>query len=756
MPCTEHPSYNEEKKHLAETLVLVDKTLQESRQSKNKIDSEIDYLLKSAVSDSSLDSVDLSVNRLLQGTFALKVKNLVEAQKKPYFARIDFFEEGTNEPDRIYIGKMCLIRDEDMKPVIVDWRAPVAGLYYEERLGPAHYLCPKGDVKGELSLKRQFSIENGELLQLFDIDITTNDEFLQGYLGANADNRLKDIVSTIQAEQNRIIRADMWTPLVVQGAAGSGKTTIALHRIAYLVYNHEKNFRPENFMILAPTTLFLDYISEILPELGVDRVRQATFENFGMELIGKRFKFRNPNEKLMMLTSGKNIEQANKLKDASSLKCSMGYKELLDRFLDIVESSMLPKRDFTLLGFVVMTYKELQSLFIEEYKRFPVKNRLDEIKKHMSYMMEKKKKIFAAKIEKDCADEVLRLKETLEDTLQRQSEIQEVFKRRDFKIKALEREGRKAVSSYLAGILKKQAFEHYKDFIVYLRDTAENETEAFAAEWSRQVLNSSRIEIEDLAPIIYIKYRIHGIDEKIPVRHIVIDEAQDFSAFQIYVMKKIVKDSSFTILGDLCQGIHSYRSLKSWEELTTGVFADRRTQLLTLEQSYRTTIEIMDAANRIAEKMALPNVPKARPVLRHGEPVRFIKDSSYAEREESIAGRIEELLEKGLELIAVIAKTAEESELLHYGLRRKIPDITLITGAEGEYKGGVMVVPAHLAKGLEFDAVILSDVSSGKYSLSDMDAKLLYVAMTRAMHIMDIHYMSKISPLLEGSTSVEI
>lgn len=755
MPCKDHLSYEEEHARLSETLALVHKTLQESLHNKNKIDTEIDRLLKSSSTDSSLDYVDLSVSKLLQGAFALKLNNLVEAEKKPYFARIDFLEEGQDQLEKLYIGKICLIRDEDMKPIIIDWRAPVASLYYEERLGPAHYLCPKGDVQGVLKVKRQFSIEKGELLNIFDIDITTNDEFLQGYLGANAENRLKDIVSTIQAEQNQIIRADMWTPLIVQGAAGSGKTTIALHRIAYLVYTHEKTFKPESFMIIAPNTLFLDYISEILPELGVDRVRQTTFEDFGMDLIGKRFKFRDPNEKLMLLASGKNKEQAEKLKDASSLKCSMRFKELVDGFLDALEASMLPKKDFSIFNETVMSYRELQALFLREYKRLPVKNRLEELKKHMVYRVSKKKNTFAARLEKDCSNEVLALKETLENTLDRQAKIQDAFKRRDFRLKALEREGKKAINDYLSGILKKPAFEHYKDFIIYLRDTAADEVEAYAAQWSQQVLKSSRIETEDLAPIIYIKYRIHGIDEKIPVRHIVIDEAQDFSAFQLYVIKKIIKDSSFTILGDLCQGIHSYRSLKSWEELIEGVFTDRRSKLLTLEQSYRTTIEIMDAANIVSKKMAIPGVPLAKPVFRHGEPVKLIKDRSIKDRDENIVNRIDELLTKGMELIAVITKTAEECELLHYSLRKRIMGLTLITGAEGEYHGGVMVLPAHLAKGLEFDAVILSDASYNQYSFSDTDAKLLYVAMTRAMHIMDIHFIDKLSPLLEGSLLVE-
>ncbi len=756
MSCQEHPSYHEEEQRLTYTLKLVNQTLSESRLNKNKVDTEIDRLKKTGTSDSSLDYVDLSINYQLQSAFALKLRNLVEAQKKPYFARIDFAEDGTRDQELLYIGKMCLIRDEDMKPVIIDWRAPVASLYYEERLGRAHYLCPKGDVTGELKLKRQFSIEEGQLRNIFDIDITTNDEFLQGYLGASADNRLKDIVSTIQAEQNHIIRADMWTPLIVQGAAGSGKTTIALHRIAYLVYTHEKTFNPESFMIIAPNTLFLDYISEILPELGVDRVRQTTFEDFGLDLIGKRLKFRNPHEKLMLLASGKDRDMAEKLKAASSLKCSMAFKRLLDGFLDAVEASMLPKKDFTLFNEMVMSYKELQDLFIREYKRLPVRNRLEELKKHMAYRISKKKGAFAAKFEKDCADEVLSLKESMEDSSERQRCIADVFNRRDFKLKALDREGKKAINDYLAGILKKQPFEHYKDFILYLRDAASNEIEAYAAQWSQDVLKSSKIEVEDLAPMIHIKYRIHGIDEKIPVRHIVIDEAQDFSAFQLYVIRQIIKDSSFTILGDLCQGIHSYRSLKSWEELMEEVFFDRRSEMLTLEQSYRTTIEIMEAANNVARKMAIPGVPLAKPVFRHGEPVRLIHDASDRERDEAISYRIQELLEKDFRLIAVIAKTAEACELIHHQLRRKIKDITLITGAEGEYNGGVMVVPAHLAKGLEFDAVILTDVSQGVYSLSDMDAKLLYVAMTRAMHVMDIHYTKHISPLLEGFPFVEI
>jgi DNA helicase-2/ATP-dependent DNA helicase PcrA len=290
MPAKDHNAYKEEKERLDFTLGYVEKTFSKMLKEKDRIDEETTLSKRTFEAESSQAYIEFMINNMFKESIRLKLRNLETARSKPYFSRIDFKEEGKQEPEKIYIGKMCLMRDEDHEMIIVDWRAPIANLYYEERLGESSYNCPDGNIKGELSLKRQFSIDKGKLNEIFDIDITTNDEFLQGYLGASADNRLKDIVSTIQWEQNQVIRADMWKPLIVQGAAGSGKTTIALHRIAYLIYTYEKSFEPENFMIIAPSRLFLNYISEVLPELGVERVKQATFEDFAMELIGQKFK----------------------------------------------------------------------------------------------------------------------------------------------------------------------------------------------------------------------------------------------------------------------------------------------------------------------------------------------------------------------------------------------------------------------------------------------------------------------------------
>ncbi len=725
----------------------------ESEATKHSIDREVSRLKETGDPDSSIDYVDLSVNLLIQGSLELKLRNLEEAARKPYFARVDFQEDGAARAEPIYIGKMVLIREEDMKPVIIDWRAPISSLYYEERLGDAHYPAPRGDIVGQMSLKRQYTIENAELKNLFDIDITTNDTFLQSYLGANADSRLKDIVSTIQAEQNRIIRADMWTPLIVQGAAGSGKTTIALHRIAYLVYTHEKTFKPENFMIIAPTALFLNYISEILPELGVDRVRQTTFEDFAMDLIGKRFRVRDPNEKLTILAENREPVWANRLAEASRLKASTRYKVLLDRFMDEMELEMLPDHHFSVLGEVLLTRSELTKLFTVEYRRWPVKNRLEEMKKHMVTAAKRRRNVLASRVERECQIRIDALKAGNESEVDIRMQIIAAYDERDTRLHNLQKDISRTISGYLSGIMKPQAIDWYRRFIGWLAEHAADADEAFVAEWSAKVLADKKIELEDLAPLIHLRYRVHGLEEKIPVRHIVIDEAQDFSAFQFDVIRRIIPDSSFTILGDLCQGIHSYRSLSSWEEIQSQVFQDRRSRILTLEQSYRTTVEIMDAANLVAARMNIPGVAMAKPVVRHSEPVRlqaYRPEDAGRFIHNRIAMRLRELMANGMKLLAVIGKTLEECREIYRHLVREIPEIRLITGAEGEYGGGVMVVPAHLSKGLEFDGVILADAGSARFSDSLMDAKLLYVALTRAMHVLDIHCVGAPSPLLEG------
>ncbi len=395
MAAEKHPSYKEELERCNYTLGYVEKSLDSTVKKKERLDNDIDNVSKHFTSENSQSFIDMMINTTIRDSLALRLRNLFVARSKPYFARIDFREKDSNKKENIYIGKMSLMRDEDQEVIIVDWRAPIANLYYEGRIGEADYWCPGGNIEGELTLKRQFAINEGILQEIFDIDITTNDEFLQTYLGANSDNRLKEIVSTIQVEQNKIIRADMWKPLIVQGAAGSGKTTIALHRIAYLVYTFEKSFEPENFMIIAPNKLFLNYISEVLPELGVERVKQTTFEEFAMELIGKKFKLKDPFEKLTKFVNHnvtkEEIEENNNLKNCSQFKASMLFREVMDEYVKHVESSFIPKEHFKIANTVVFKYAEINDLFLKQYKNWPIVQRIDEIKKYLSNRLKQKK-----------------------------------------------------------------------------------------------------------------------------------------------------------------------------------------------------------------------------------------------------------------------------------------------------------------------------------------------------------------------------
>ncbi len=760
MPAINHPDYKEELERCKKTLGYVNKSLEVTLSKKSSVDNSLERARRHFNAENSQDYIDIIVNSLLQGSMDVKLRNLMAAKNKPYFARIDFVENGKPAPEKLYIGKMSLIRDEDQKLIIVDWRAPVANLYYEGRLGDAAYDCPDGKIEGTLELKRQFSIEKGKLNEIFDIDITTNDEFLQSSLGANADNRLKDIVTTIQAEQNAIIRADMWRPLIVQGAAGSGKTTIALHRIAYLIYNYEKSFSPENFMIIAPNKLFLNYISDVLPELGVEKVRQTTFEEFAQDLVGKRFKLRDANEKLLEFVDYTNTAEEKQrlalVRRTSEFKASMHFKEALDSYLKVIEENFIPKENFIFGSTLIFTYEELNELFINQYKMWPIARRVDEIKKNLKTRIKVKKQIIINQLYESCDKRVAFLKLTVPDEDERQKLVTQAIDKRDHDLGNLESESKTAVQDYIKKISRLSPYEYYKDLVndapMFKRVVSpwlDEEMSQFARSYTADMLKSGWLEIEDLAPIIYLKFCIYGIDEKIPVRHVVIDEAQDFSAFQIFVLKRIIKDSSFTILGDINQGIHSYRGIQDWNEITEHVFSDRKNEFLTLEQSYRTTVEIMNAANIVIDKIKSREVNKGRPVIRHGEEVRIKAMPEKKDIISEILKNLDEFKTLSYKSVAIICKTLKECKEVHALLSKQTNDITLITGKEEVYKSGIVVLPSCLAKGLEFDAVIIFNADAVGYTEDELDIKLLYVAMTRPLHKLYIYHTGEVTPLLK-------
>ncbi|MDR1706292.1 MAG: AAA family ATPase, partial [Clostridiales bacterium] len=525
---------------------------------KQNLDAEIEEFWKVYDPHDKGQNAEALYKAALLESLSLKTKLSALALKKPYFARVDFKEDGMSRPESIYLGKMAVYGSSEAPlPLVADWRAPVASLYYDGRLGEAAYDCPDGRVTGEISLKRQYIIENARLKEFFDIDITANDEFLQLALGSSKDKRLKDIVSTIQAEQNQIIRADMHGPVIVQGAAGSGKTTIALHRIAYLLYNYEKRLAPYNVLVVAPNRYFLSYISEVLPDLGVENVKQTTFEDFAFSFIEKRLKIKEGWEKLAYLLS--NPPDAALVRRVSRIKSSLWFKKIIERYIEKLTLNLLPGRDFDLCGHVLRSKGEIRRLYCQDYAFLPILKRAVELRKYMQSSLKKRKPELLEDIEAYYEKEASRIKRRfLEGSAERREELTRLYNQRDGEIEILTKKSSGLISDYLKKIKPKTAYEYYRAFfedadLFYgcTNGIIKPEDAQAVRDLSLKALEGGGCEAEDLAPIMLLHYALDG-NAGFDIRHIVIDEAQDMSLFQIDMLKTLMNTGSFTILGDLC------------------------------------------------------------------------------------------------------------------------------------------------------------------------------------------------------------
>lgn len=696
-------------------------------------------------SDMNYTMEDIAKGEVLL-TRVKKLENIKKIKDVPYFARMDFKEEN-RDLEKLYIGKISILDNKTAEPIIVDWRAPISNLYYEGKIGSAEYECLGKKIKGDILLKRQYIIEKKQLKKYIDINVTGNDELLQNALEEKADDRLKNIVATIQDEQNKIIRAKINSPLIVQGVAGSGKTTIALHRIAYLIYNYEKEFKPEEFMIIAPTKFFLNYISNILPDLGVNDVRQCTFEDFAYDVIGKKLKISDSNEKLVIIVN-KEFDDINKgkidimIKEAK-YKSSIKFKKIVDDYLLQIENNYMPKNDFYFKDYEIMSYNNINKLFKETYKMYNYNDRIKEIEKNLISELKKKSLLIIDDIRKKRSKELQNL--TGENRIK-------VFDKYEKIIKLLEKDYKKIVKQYLNQISKKDCIQYYKEFIDgYLQNS--DEVMIYLKKNTSNNLQKNEISFEDLAPIMYIQYKIFGIKEKCKIKHVVVDEAQDYGEFQFDILKQILNSNSMTILGDIAQGVHYYRGIENWKKFIDVEFKNVKTVYTTLNKTYRTTKEIMEIANNVINK--LPEFEKeyivlGEPVIDRKNSVNIKKNKNIDELISSINNRINEYLQNDYKSIAIIGKDMNECEEIEKKLRKTRKDIKLIKGKDSEYNSGISVVPSYLAKGLEFDCVIISNANEEKYTYSSLDIKLLYVTITRAMSKLDIFYTGEITGLLKN------
>ena len=616
-------------------------------------------------------------------------KNIV----KPYFARIDFKNVSESTTDVCYIGKVG-VSDFDNKIITVDWRAPIASLYYDSNIGETSYLVEDEIINGELLLKRQYNIENKKLLSFNDVDTVSNDELLKPYLGVNSDARLKNIVSTIQEEQNRIIRSSIKNNIIIQGVAGSGKTTVALHRIAYLVYNYRNIFKDNQYMVIGPNKFFINYISSVLPDLDVNNVNQFDLLEFAEHYLNNKIKINQGYSNL------------------SHYKSSLEFMKYIDDYID---------KHFI--------YKKFHDGFkingIEIISKQYINNIWDELN-------EKKYECFNKKIDRM----ILLIKKYLNDNENLINiRINDYFdsKLKNDNIDNIKKERTLFINNYsknknslLKKYLKKQNCDTLKIYNEILSEINENE--------------DKKLYFEDIGPIIYLNYKLNHNDIYDQIKHVVIDEAQDYNEFTFYALKKILKNSTFSIYGDLAQSLYPYRSLSNWEEIKNHVFIDNL-EIIQLKKSYRTSIEIMNEANKINRGL---NLYEAIPVIRHGDKVEYIKNSN----DHDLKKALDKLIDKKLNSIAIIVKSNDEGIELYNKLSNKYK-INLINEDNLDFVNGICIITSSLSKGLEFDGVVISNASESNYNSNNvLDSKLLYVSMTRAIHNLIVLYNNELNKFL--------
>ncbi|WHZ05600.1 RNA polymerase recycling motor HelD [Neobacillus sp. YX16] len=756
----EHKDYQAEIERLEFTKEYIKSVLEQSKGNKEQFVGNLKEAFADLdTSDSSLSYMTLLTNAQYLELAESELERLASVIGKPYFSRINFTSSGDTNEEILYIGKASLFDRVNQIPIIVDWRSPIANVYYDGRLGDVTYDAYGETQSGYLSLKRQYEIEDGLLKEIRDIDLTTHDELLQKSLSGKADNRLTEIVATIQNEQNDVIRASLKHPIIVQGAAGSGKTTIALHRISYFLYSSGYRFPPEKLMILAPNRLFIDYISAVLPDLGVNKIKQTTYIDFMRNCLGKKIKLIAPNSKLMTLLKGEGKSKSKWLQWVSGYKGSLDFKECIDAYLKDIEYNLAPSKDFIIEKSLLMRGQKINRLFLTEFQYLPIYSRLDKIKNLLANDLRIKKSIILSKINSKYDDALEKaLYSTRLDSDKRRVRVVSIMDLKEKRLNTVEQESKVAVKNYMDPFVKKDIFALYKELMTspellekYSSTLSEIECKRLS-QYCQRIFDKKALELEDLAPLFYMKAKLEGIDEKYKMKSVFIDEAQDYSYFQFAAMKEGFETDLFTIVGDLAQGIHSYRGLNSWEPLVTDIFPNANYH--ALQKSYRTTVEIMHLANDILSIMD-KDLPIVQPVIRHGDKPRFTKiDPSHLQRvRETIEHDIQLLKEEELNSIAIIGRTESECLRIHKMLDNSKLPIQLLEEKQDMKKGSVVILPSYLSKGLEFDAVLILTLEEA-YSVEEVDIKLLYVAMTRPMHRLYLYGGSLTDLLLNKASSV--
>lgn len=696
-------------------------------------------------------------------------KNLMkykESKPQPYFGRIDF-KEARRENESFYIGKFGLGDMSTGEEKVIDWRSPIADLYYSGTYGSTYYVAPNGVINGELNLKRKFLIKNGELLDAFDEGINEIilksgtedgsaliDEYLRINLEESSSSKLKDVVATIQKEQNDIIRTEKNTALIVQGSAGSGKTTIALHRLAYLIYKYKEKVAGDDILVIAPNRIFLDYISDVLPDLGVEHAKQTTFEQLALELLGIKYKIYSKDKKLAELMECDDESKIRFITSSSRMKGSIGYKTIMDRYIRYLEKKDAEVCDIKVEDYILFESKEIKHLFVKELNNLSINSRKDEIKRYFKLKLPDKVNSILDKIDFTYEYQIARLKKLMEDGEERRKKLIELYDERDNKKEDIKNKAKENFENYFSvwkkGFINNLYFELFNNDIIFDEVTGGKIPEALS-KYIKEDLNNNLsngiIDSDDLSAMIYLKIKIEGLSEKYKFKHIVIDEAQDYSLLQMAALKDMAQNNSFTIVGDIGQSVYYYKGIDDWNKLIDSVF-EGNGNYVRLTQSYRSTVEIIEFANKVLSKQKNSLKP-ALPVLRHGKRPEIIEykiEKDFVLKLDEIVDEIHRLNKKN---VAIIGKNYNECKHIKEILKKYSKhSFELIKDTDKVYKSDLIIIPSYITKGLEFDCSIIFDCSIKDYDESELSKKILYVVLTRALHFEYIFYSGELTSLL--------
>ena len=626
-------------------------------------------------------AVRQTVEQTLDSADALKTQQqkLLKLRRSPYFGRFDFRREDENQGSPVYVG-VHHYRDEALRETLVyDWRAPIASLFYDHETGPARYEAPAGTVEGELERKRQFRISDGELEFVIESGVHIVDDVLQEELSrASGDEGMQNIVATIQRDQNAIIRNDEAHTLIIQGVAGSGKTSIALHRIAYLLYRHKDTLSSDDILIISPNRVFADYIGNVLPELGEEQVAEMAMDELAAELLDHQYRFQSAFEQTTQLLE----KDDEALRERIAAKSAPGFLRDLDRYADHLEQS-----SFEAVGWRTGRKIVPDWFFAETWQ------------KHRGVALTER------------VARVLREAET------------QIGIHYNYDLRTDERQAlREAIRGMVRKTTLRQAYTGFFDWL--------GRPELFRP-------RGGRLEYADVFPLIHLKARLEGVRNPRPgIKHLLIDEMQDYAPVQYAVLGKLFRCRK-TVLGDASQSLNPYGGCTA-EDIRRALAAATQVELT---KSYRCTWEIMQFALAIA-----PN-PSLEAMKRHGETpaVRVVARRADMLRElQDAVRRFEATAQQSL---AIIARTQKQARQLHQSLAEAGLDTQLLDAGSAAFSTGVTVCTAPMAKGLEFDQVVIADASARQYA-TELDRNLLYVACTRAMHRLLLISVGAASPLL--------